>query len=231
MKQSVLSQRLTQVKQLIPHDTKVLADIGSDHAQLPCYICLERPSMKAIAGEVNEGPKQAAINQVTQFGLSDQIDVRLGDGLSVIERGEADCITIAGMGGSLISSILTDGQDKLSGDELLILQPNIDANLIRRFAVDNQFVINYETVLQEDGYYYEILVLTKSAQPVNYTERELYLGPLMLQQPNQAFREKWSSVYQNQQDIIQNMKQAKVPNQEKIEQFEQELHWIKEALS
>ena len=39
--------------------------------------------------------------------MTDQIDFRLGDGLSVLRPGEAEVIVIAGMGGDAIVDILS----------------------------------------------------------------------------------------------------------------------------
>ncbi len=74
--------------------------------------------------------KYAAANQ-----LVDRIDVRLGDGLSVIHPEDViDNITICGMGGPLIAKILKDGQDKLSQHPRLILQSNIQTeNLSKHY--------------------------------------------------------------------------------------------------
>ena len=92
---------------------------------------------------------------VEKLQLSPLISVRKGDGLEVIEKGEADVITIAGMGGSLIAHILKAGKDKLSGKERLVLQPNIHAHHIREWLYQEGYALINEEILEEDGKYYE----------------------------------------------------------------------------
>ena len=109
-----LSKRLHTVASFIPKDS-ILADIGSDHAYLPCYAVHAGIVQKAIAGEVADGPWSSAHNQVLEEGFEQKISVRKGDGLDVLSPNEATCITIAGMGGTLISNILDRGTDMLDG--------------------------------------------------------------------------------------------------------------------
>ena len=92
-----------------------LADIGSDHAYLPIYAIQNKICNSAIAGEVIKGPYKAALNNVAENNLGDSIEVRLGDGLAVINHDdEIDNITICGMGGPLIAKILKRRSRKIS---------------------------------------------------------------------------------------------------------------------
>src|SRR5690625_254647 len=98
-----LSKRLTTIATFLPSGA-YFADIGSDHAYLPCYVCIHDKEARAIAGEVNEGPYNSACETVKAYELNNQIEVRLGDGLHVIDNEQIKQVVIAGMGGSLIRS-------------------------------------------------------------------------------------------------------------------------------
>jgi tRNA (adenine22-N1)-methyltransferase len=202
-----LSKRLQQIADLVPRGAR-LADIGSDHALLPAYLAERGMIAFAVAGEVNEGPFRAAAKQVREAGLTKFIDVRLGDGLAVLRPGEADAITIAGMGGALIVSILSAGLEKLEGVRTLILQPNVGEETVRRWLAEHGWFLAKEHILEEDGKIYEILtaVRTAGAAAANaalYEPRRLApgvvadsglllrMGPYLLEQASDTFVKKW----------------------------------------
>jgi tRNA (adenine22-N1)-methyltransferase len=106
---------------------------------------------------LNPGPLAAAERQVKVSGLIDKIEVREGSGLEVLNPGEVDVISIAGMGGSLIVSILEEGQEKLSGVKMLVLQPNVGEEQVRRWLDRHRWLLASEEILEEDGKIYEIL--------------------------------------------------------------------------
>ncbi|MEK8129678.1 tRNA (adenine(22)-N(1))-methyltransferase TrmK [Paenibacillus filicis] len=158
-----LSKRLEWIAQEVPKGSR-LADIGSDHALLPSYLAQQGIITSGVAGEVNAGPYEAASRQVRAAGLKERIEVRLGDGLAVLAPGEVDVITIAGMGGALIASILEAGQEKLAGVSRLVLQPNVAEDAVRRWLLAHGWELVSERILEEDGKIYEILTAVSSAQ-------------------------------------------------------------------
>ncbi|MDF2535235.1 MAG: tRNA ((1))-methyltransferase [Bacillales bacterium] len=201
-----LSKRLKRVsKYIISKGT--LADIGSDHAYLPCYAIENNLVSKAIAGEVVEGPFKSAKLNVAERDLTSQIDVRFGSGLSVLLYGEANNITICGMGGTLIAQILEEGKEKLSGKERLILQPNINAEIIREWLENNQWALIAEDILEEDGKIYEILVAEKGIMD-KLNEAELLMGPLLMIDRSITFIKKWSCEKEHYQKILNQIETA-----------------------
>lgn len=206
-----LSVRLETVANYVPKGSR-LADIGSDHAYLPCYLAKNESITFAVAGEVVQGPYLSAKKNVLSQGLEDRISVRMGDGLEVVQPDEVDCITIAGMGGTLIVSILENGKEKLTSVSRLILQPNINAMSIRNWFIENGWELIAEEVLEEDGKIYEVLVAEKGNPDKPYQsvkmESGLLFGPFLLQRKEPAFMKKWNLEKANWQRIYSQLESA-----------------------
>ncbi|MBS4173561.1 tRNA (adenine(22)-N(1))-methyltransferase TrmK [Bacillus sp. FJAT-49736] len=229
-----LSKRLEVVSSYIPKDSK-LADIGSDHAYLPCYAVKNGLVRFAIAGEVVEGPYQSALRQVKSSGLEKSISVRKGDGLEVVQADEVDCITIAGMGGTLIASILNQGLAKLSGVKRLVLQPNISAIAIRNWCIEQQWQIIAEEILEEDQKIYEILVLepVENSKQYNLSEQERLLGPFLMKEKSNVFLNKWGQELEQWKSILKSLEHAANTKEieEKRKQLKQSILLVEEVIS
>ena len=228
-----LSERLTRVAGHVPKGS-VLADIGSDHAYLPCYLVLNGIADRAVAGEVVKGPYESAVKQVKLEQLSDKIEVRLASGLEAIRKEDGiTAVAIAGMGGPLIASILEQGKERLAGVQRLVLQPNVHSKSIREWAVDNQWSIKEEEILKENEKIYEILVLEPGDSPKQLTPAELMMGPLLMSEKPQIFIEKWSKETAQWKRILSSMEASAQTSEilhkkqgivEKIQLAEEVLH-------
>ena len=100
-----IGARLEAIGRLVPQNVSI-ADIGTDHAYLPTWLAERGVIIKAVAGDITEGPCAAARNTVAMYGMNDKVEVRMGNGLSIIEPGETDVIIIAGMGAGTMIEIL-----------------------------------------------------------------------------------------------------------------------------
>ena len=190
MNSDSLSLRLGAVARYIKG--KMLADIGSDHAYLPCYAIRNGKVVRAIAGEVVVGPYDSARKEVALQALDPFIDVRLGSGFSVLSEADAvDCVTICGMGGGLIAQILNEGQHQLRGHERLILQPNLAGELVRKFLDENGWGIIAEEIILEDEKIYEIIVAEKMVKKAPLSALEILCGPKLINVRNDVFEIKW----------------------------------------
>lgn len=185
----MISKRLELVASFVPQGT-ILLDVGSDHAYLPIEL-VERGRIKsAIAGEVVEGPYQSAVKNVEAHGLKEKIQVRLANGLAAFEEvDQVSVITIAGMGGRLIARILEEGLDKLANVERLILQPNNREDDLRIWLQDNGFQIVAESILEEAGKFYEILVVETGQMKLSASD--VRFGPFLSKEVSPVFVQKW----------------------------------------
>ncbi|MFC7364819.1 MULTISPECIES: tRNA (adenine(22)-N(1))-methyltransferase [Bhargavaea] len=207
-----LSKRLQAVASRIGNDA-VLADIGSDHAYLPAHLVLTDRIRRGIAGEVARGPFESAEATIRETGLEGKVIARLADGLEAIrEEDGVDTVSIAGMGGPLIASILENGKERLSGVRRLVLQPNIHAGAIRSWAVANGWHIIEEDILEEDGKIYEVIVLERGK--AIYDDLQLRFGPYLSERQPPAFRKKWEREAASLRKIIDRMQEAS-PSEER----------------
>ena len=185
----MISKRLELVASFVPQGA-ILLDVGSDHAYLPIELVERGKIESAIAGEVVEGPYQSAVKNVESHGLKEKIQVRLANGLAAFEEvDQVSVITIAGMGGRLISRILEEGLDKLANVERLILQPNNREDDLRIWLQENGFQIVAESILEEAGKFYEILVV--EAGQMKLSASDVCFGLFLSKEVSPVFVQKW----------------------------------------
>ncbi|WP_318635513.1 tRNA (adenine(22)-N(1))-methyltransferase [Limosilactobacillus reuteri] len=231
MDEKHLSARLACVASLVPAGARV-ADIGSDHAYLPAALVLDGKIDFAIAGEVVKGPYENAVHEIKDHQLEGKVIPRLADGLAAIEPADkVDTITIAGMGGSLIASILEKGKDKLTEIKRLVLQPNVGESQLREWLMNNHYQIMTEKIIEEDNHIYEIIVAEPSVVPLRYSKYELDFGPFLLENKGPIFKKKWREYLQREAHVIDQMQKAQQPPVKKINEINQFLSQVKEAIA
>lgn len=151
-----ISERLRAVSEMVTEGNRI-ADIGTDHGYVPIWLLKQGRIPKAIGMDVRPGPLAHAKENRKQYGVEDKMELRLSDGLSSYQCGEADCIVIAGMGGELMLSILKEGREKLLGVQELVLSPQSEIRKVREYLADEGFRLEREVMLKEDGKYYVIM--------------------------------------------------------------------------
>lgn len=132
---------------------KSCADIGTDHAYVP--IKLWEAGFKVIATDIMPGPLKIAAENVKKQNAG--VELRLGGGLSPIEKGETDCIIIAGMGGEMIEKIISEDEDKAKAARL-VLQPMNRQYELREYLLKNGYKILEEDLAVEGFKVYNLIV-------------------------------------------------------------------------
>ena len=163
--------------------SKVVCDIGCDHAYALIDSIKKYGVQKGIAADINEGPLNNAIKSIKSNNLENNIKAILSNGFDSI-LDDFDTAIISGMGGKLICEILSKGLDKIKGKKL-ILEANSDMEDVRRFLINNGFKIVNEEALYDQNKYYEILVAEDGKS--SYDEFDILYGPLLRVNKNEAF--------------------------------------------
>lgn len=189
-----LSRRLLSVASLISKGRNV-ADVGCDHGYLSIYLIEQKKANHIIATDIHKGPVMCARKNITGRCLQNKIDVRLGDGLKVVQPGEADCVVMAGMGGPLAISILEASQDVCKQVKEFVIQPQSDIPSVRHYLVEHEYVIVDEKMVYEDGKYYQMMKAVpeaelpkeKAAEAVYESEADFLLGKWNLIRRDRVF--------------------------------------------
>ncbi len=155
-----LSDRLQLIANRI-NEGETMADIGTDHGFLPIYLRNSGKSPKVIMADVStpslEKGRKNAHMMVRDMSMLDDIDFRVGDGLAVLDHGEVDAVVIAGMGGKLIRDIMAADMSLTKTIKKFIMQPRIGQGHLRKWLIENGFVIIAEDVVIEGDYMPEII--------------------------------------------------------------------------
>ena len=151
-----LSKRMQSVADMIqPCDA--VGDIGCDHAFVSIYLVEQRRAKRVIASDVRRGPIAIAKRNIEAMNLSDQIEIRMGDGLDTIVPGEVNAVVLAGMGGMLMIDILERGEEVVTRCDQLVLQPQSDIEKVRRYLAEKGYHLADEQMLIVAGKYYNLL--------------------------------------------------------------------------
>lgn len=151
-----LSPRLAAAARYVRRGS-ALIDVGTDHGYLPAALILDGVIERAAACDIGTGPLQNAKKTAAKYGIADKIKLVLADGLDGVTPSDGSDISIAGMGGELIVSILDKCEWIKSPGIRLILQPMTHAEDVRRFLYANGFYIMEESAVFDSGKYYTVI--------------------------------------------------------------------------
>lgn len=202
-----IGKRLETIARMVPHGS-ILADIGTDHAYLPVWLLKNGCIKSAIAGDIAVGPCQAARNTVAANNMQKLIQVRMGSGLEVITSGEADCITIAGMGASTIISILEANFSVAASAKLLVLQPMAGAAILRRWLCNNGWQLVDEELVDDEPHFYEIIAACRGVSE-KYSEAEYFIGPVLLKKRHSLLIKQMNRQVMLCRQLLANMERSK----------------------
>ena len=181
-----LDDRLVAVAERIRSNTHV--DIGSDHGSLLVELLRSGRIEFGIAIENKQMPFENSARALR--GL--QAEVRLGDGLDATKEGEADSLSICGLGAESMRDILLVHPDRIP--KHVVLQVFHKPEIIRRWALDNGFHLLDETITGGKRCYtilsYQRCECHEGGDPAYQNvdrESALLFGPFVLKREDRQF--------------------------------------------
>lgn len=217
----MLDARLKTIASMIEKNSEVI-DVGCDHALLDIYLTLYNDN-KCLATDISEGAIKQARRNLYRYGLTNQIKLQTCDGLSDIKDIKNKIIVLSGMGTETILKILDD--ERIYEAKSIIISTQTEIKLLRRRMMLKKFKIVEEKVALENYKFYVVIKFQKGCK--RYTARELYLGPLLINDKSyEVFRYYESLLYENR-DIIK-----KIPNKyiQKKQAYLKNIDWIIELI-
>lgn len=180
-----LSARLESLYAMITG--RVCADIGTDHALLPCFLVKDGKCTHAFACDIRQGPLNAARKNIEKFGLTDRIETMLCDGIDPELLKRCDTVVIAGMGGDMIADILKRA-NMCAANVQFVLQPMTKIPSLRRYLNRNGFTITREAFCLEGSRVYVTMeaIFTPEAP---YTAAQLEIGRFSARQTDGAAKQ------------------------------------------
>ncbi len=154
------------------------ADIGTDHALLPCAALLQGIAGHMYLCDVSEKALQHARETVTRHHLTDRATLLCTDGLRGLPLG-LDLISITGMGGITAGNILRARPEAIQ-NATLVLSAHRELPYLRQTLACLGFHLTREALALSGGRYYIVMQCKPGAQP--WSEEALQYGSLLFEE-------------------------------------------------
>jgi len=186
--------RLRAVARLVPPGS-VVADVGTDCAVLPLLLLRANRVARCVATDRNPVALNEALGRCRRHVAAGRLELRLGPGLlplRVVDR--LDVLVLSGLGARTMLRILDDPRLSELGLRRLVVQPQTEPGLTRRFLLDRGFEIVDERMARERGRdYVAIAAEPASGRPATADDLELVLeaGPCLLDSGDPLVADHW----------------------------------------
>ena len=220
-----LSNRLLKLAEFIVPGS-FIADIGSDHCLLPIFLCEQNLIKGAFAVENKEGPYNRMVKAIKDAGLEDKIAYSLSSGIEKLDP-RCDTVVLAGMGGRLISEILTSHKERLDNVQHILVDAHTDLDIVYETLTSLGYEIEMGHFLMDKGKPYDIMRWKKSEKEPQYSDIEKKYGYFNVKHPNEA----WKQYYERQLGILEKIKSSLPSDSQKAGELEVEISEIKNILN
>lgn len=135
-----------------------VADIGCDHGKLTAVLAASGRYPKVIGADLRPGPLAKAQATMEKAGLADVVELRLGDGLSVLAPGEVGTVVLAGVSAQTSIDILSAAPWIFRPEgPRLVLVPATKHPVLRAWLYQNGFALVRDIPVQAAGRWYAVM--------------------------------------------------------------------------
>lgn len=204
-----LSPRLLCAASFVRPGARVI-DVGTDHAYIPLWLLQNGIASFAAGSDINEGPLSSASQNARECGLADRLNLYLSDGLRGCdcEHNNFDHVIICGMGGELISAIISESPLSETAGVRFILQPMTMADKLRKYLTSHGFLITDESITSDAGKFYQCIVCEYVGENYELSPIEALVGRINIlkRNKNPVFYEYMDSLCKIYRNKISGMK-------------------------
>jgi tRNA (adenine22-N1)-methyltransferase len=159
-----LDERLSAAAELVKPGLPV-ADIACDHGKLAAVLAASERFPKVIGADLRPGPLEKAKRTLHNAHCEDRVELRLGDGLSVLEPYEVGTVVLAGVSAQTTQDILSAAPwifDR-NGPRLVLVPATRHAQL-RSWLLSNGFTLVQDRPVQAAGRWYAVIAAEYTGQ-------------------------------------------------------------------
>jgi len=202
--------RLQTIASLVPKGS-IVADIGTDHAQLPLLLRERHISPLVYAIDNKPGPlRQAYQNTQGVKGIT----LVLANGIEQLSS-DVTTLVLAGLGGRTIVEILATIPNHV---DTIVVSANVAMPLVRESLVTQGFAIDAEDLVEEAAELYEIARFIRGT--ADYNQADLICGPL-LRRDKPALWDKWIELKREETKYLLTQIPKEDPKRKDIEALDQ----------
>jgi tRNA (adenine22-N1)-methyltransferase len=193
---------------MVPDGSRV-ADIGTDHGLLPRMLLASGRAAHCIATDCARGPRQQLVDFARRGTFVEKLEFRSGFGLRVLGPDDRlDVVVLSGLGARAVTRILDDRPPAELGPVRLLLQPQSEPALVRRWLFDREFAIVEEKLIKDRERFYVVIAAEPGPGPFGCEHPVLdrseieEAGPCLVRSSDPLVREFWERLLRHQERIL-----------------------------
>jgi tRNA (adenine22-N1)-methyltransferase len=192
-----LSRRLEAVAAFVPEGARV-ADVGAGHGLLALWLVASGRARSCVATEADRERLARIGDFPSDHPRAGRLERRAGDGLQALRpEDRLDVAVLAGLGAHQICRILAPPWTMTLAIPRLVLQPQSEAPVLRRWLLEAGFRIAGEAMVRDRDRFYTIVTAERGEDrralwhPRLDPDDVLDVGPCLLRSRDPAVRIYW----------------------------------------